>query len=87
MIGKFHSSLAGTTCKIFHQELDTENDLNFLCPCLKVLRVRANLTAGRMSLVSCAADRSLESELLGIREFSYIIMEFIIQFWVLFDSL
>ena len=70
-------------CKLFHQELDTENDLNLLCSCLKVWRVRANLTAGRMSLVSCAADWSLESELLAIREFSDIIMEFIIQFGVL----
>jgi len=69
--------------RLVHQLLDTENDLNFLCPCLKVLRVRANLTPGRMSLVSCAADWSLESELLGIREFSDIIMEFIIQFGVL----
>ena len=51
------------------------------------LRVRADLTAGRMSFVSCAADWSLGSEPLGVRKYSNMVMKFTTQFGVFFDNL
>ena len=65
------------------QDYITENDLNFLCPCVKLL-----CTYVQMSLVSCTNDWSLRSKTARLPQKSLTWQKKLtIQFGVLFDNL